>query len=414
MEKNKESVDDLFKLISKGRINSSYPPEYQNYSDNLFEDMIKNVSNYMVLVFNVNGIYNWYDVLNENQIRIKDKQGNKFEGIYLHISSNDNIEKEILNFYRKMANLPLYTTILLCNKYTTEEEIKAFLYRSILCEKEILFMIVNSNHLEPKKRNMLLNIIKYLIDKLISEKQTMKSTLIISSTDSNSGVGKSRYIRNVKGAYESNLIYFPLGGNLDRKNIYNRLNDAIKKINANNFTEIFLHIDLNQTNDHEVLKEFLFEIIIFKKYSMSSKNSDKIIFISDKYNIYIELPYESMKNINSKNSNNYFKKYSIFSIFNENNIKNISINNLEDYYEEMSESEKKNLIMNPEFEFIKTLSDSKLQLVSNTLDYYTRQKINNEILEPNSTDALINIYQEQIYQIFTKKIFSSIYYMINS
>jgi hypothetical protein len=334
-KENKESVDDLFKLISKGRINSSYPPEYQNYSGNLFEDMIKNVSNYMVLVFNVNGIYNWYDVLNENQIRIKDKQGNKFEGIYLHISSNDNIEKEILNFYRKMANLPLYTTILLCNKYTTEEEIKAFLYRSILCEKEILFMIVNSNHLEPKKRNMLLNIIKYLIDKLISEKQTMKSTLIISSTDSNSeilrslknynpldfpiksieyndqdfnnldnifmykinlvqsdfsGVGKSRYIRNVKGAYESNLIYFPLGGNLDRKNIYNRLNDAIKKINANNFTEIFLHIDLNQTNDHEVLKEFLFEIIIFKKYSMSSKNSDKIIFISDKYNIYIELP----------------------------------------------------------------------------------------------------------------------------
>ena len=90
------------------------------------------------------------------------------------------------------------------------------------------------------------------------KKETMKSTLIISSSDSNSeilrtlknynsldfhiksleykeedfnnldkvylyninliqsdssGVGKSRYIRNVKGAYESNLIYFPLGDN---------------------------------------------------------------------------------------------------------------------------------------------------------------------------------------------------------
>ena len=133
---------------------------------------------------------------------------------------------------------------------------------------------------------MLLNIIKYLIDKLISEKQTMKSTLIISSTDSNSeilrslknynpldfpiksieyndqdfnnldnifmykinlvqsdfsGVGKSRYIRNVKGAYESNLIYFPLGGNLDRKNIYiyNPLNDTLIKTDGDNEAIIF-------------------------------------------------------------------------------------------------------------------------------------------------------------------------------
>ena len=429
-KENKDSVDDLFRLISKGRINASYPPEYQNYSDNLFEDMIKNVSDYMFLVFQVNGINNWYDVLNENEIRINDNQGKKYEGIYLYISPNNNIEKEILNFYRKMANLPLYTTILLCNKYTTEEEIKSFLYRSILCEKNILFMIVNSNHLEPTKRKILLNVVKYLIDKLISEKKKMISTLIISSTDSNSeilrtlksynsfdfqiksleykeedfnnlgnvfipninivqsdssGVGKSRYIRDVKGSFESNSIYFPLGGNLTRKNIYNRLSDLIKI--KKNLTEIFLHIDLNQTNDHEILKEFLFEIIIFKKYSMSSKNSDKLIYINDKYKIYIELPYESIKN-DSKNSGNYFKKYSIFSIFNENNIKNISLNNLEKYYEEMSESEKKNLLLNPDFEYVQTISDSRLQLVSKTLDSYTRGLLNDEIIEPNSTDII--------------------------
>ena len=443
-KENKDSVDDLFKLISKGRINSSYPPEYENYSDNLFEDMIKNVCNYIFLVFQVNGIYNWNDIFNENLIRIKDKQGNKYEGIYLHVSSDDNIEKEVLNFYRKIANLPLYTTIILCNKYTTEEEIKSFLYRSILCEKEILFMIVNSNNLEPKKRNILLNIIKYLIDKLISEKKQMKSTLIISSTDSNSeifralknynpldfpiksieyneedfnnldniflnkinlvqsdssGVGKSRFIRNVKGAYESNLIYFPLGGNLDKKNIYNRLYNSIKKLNENNLTEIFLHIDLSQTNNHEIIKEFLFEIILFKKYSMSSKNSDKIIFINDKFNIYIELPYETVKENNSNNSK-YFKNYSIFSLFNENNIKNISLKNLEDFYEEMSESEKKNIILNPDFEYIKTLSDSKLQLVSKTLDYYKKGIINNTIIEPNSTDILDIKYCNQLINLF--------------
>ena len=432
-KENKETVDNLLRLITKGRINSSYPPEYENYSNNLFEDMIKNVSNYLVIVFQVNGIESWQDVFNANKINIRDKEGKKYEGIYLHISSEDNVEKEVLNFYRKMAGLPLYTTILMCNSFTTEEEIKAFLYRSILCEKEILFMIVNSNHLEPRKRNMLLNSIKYLIDKLVSEKKKMISTLIISSTDSNSeifralkihnpfdfpiksieyikddykniqklefnkitlvlsdssGVGKSRYIRNVHGAYESNLIYFPLGGNLDRKNIYNRLKDSIIKIKEQYLTEVFLHIDLSQTNNHEVLKEFLFELILFKSYSMSSKNSDKIIYLNDKYNIFIEFPYEPIKNINSKITNNYFQKYSIFSIFSEKNIKAITLNKLEDYYEEMSESEKKNLMLNPDFEFIKSLSDSQLQLVSKTLDYYKNGKITQNTIQPSSTDSL--------------------------
>ena len=73
----------------------------------------------------------------------------------------------------------------------------------------------------------------------------------------------------------------------------NRLYDSIHKINEKNLTMIFLHIDLSQTNHHEILKEFLFEIIIFRKYSMSSKNSDKIIYLNNKYRIFIEIPYES-------------------------------------------------------------------------------------------------------------------------
>ena len=127
---------------------------------------------------------------------------------------------------------------------------------------------------------MVLNTIKYLMDKLISERTQMKSTLIISSTDSNSeifrslknynpldfpvksieynendyvnlpnifinkitlvqsdssGVGKSRYIRNVQGAYESNMIYFPIGGNLNRK---------IMKILLNVILIVVLFLDL--------------------------------------------------------------------------------------------------------------------------------------------------------------------------
>ena len=177
-------------------------------------------------------------------------------------------------------------------------------------------MIVNSNHLEPRKRNMLLNSIKYLIDKLVSEKKKMISTLIISSTDSNSeifralkihnpfdfpiksieyikddykniqklefnkitlvlsdssGVGKSRYIRNVHGAYESNLIYFPLGGNLDRKNIYNRLKDSIIKIKEQYLTEDRIVFDYKYNEKN-------YEIHIFSsKYDVLCKKTIHIL-----------------------------------------------------------------------------------------------------------------------------------------
>ena len=54
----------------------------------------------------------------------------------------------------------------------------------------------------------------------------------------------------------------------------------------------------------------------------------------------------------------------------------------------MSESEKKNLMLNPDFEFIKSLSDSQLQLVSKTLDYYKNGKITQNTIQPSSTDSL--------------------------
>lgn len=108
-------------------------------------------------------------------------------------------------------------------------------------------MILNSNHLEPKKRNLLLNTIKSLANLLILEDKKMETTLVTFSTESNSdiftalkysyiynnldkgrsydinlnnfyliksdssGVGKSRHIRNLPWLFESNMLYLPLG-----------------------------------------------------------------------------------------------------------------------------------------------------------------------------------------------------------
>ena len=439
-KEGQEYVDSLFQLISGGKINSSYPPKYENYSDNLIEDIISNVCNYCLIVLVSNQINEINQIFDINRIIIRDEKNENYNGIYLHLSNVDYSEKEILSYYHKFTNnLPLFTTILLCNNYTSEEEIISFLHRSILCTNNVLFMIVNTNHLEPKQRNVLLNTIKTLLNLLISKNKKMQSVLVIFSTESNSeifralknydepehpinilyfddidnnldkeqvfnlnvnnfsivksdstGVGKSRYIRNIPGAFESNTIYLPLGGNITRKSIYQRLYDSAKKLNIKNLTQVFLYIDLNQTNEHETLKEFLFEIIVFKKYSMSSVNSDKIIYISKKFKVYIELPYESLNKAGVLNYNNSINKYTIFTLFPKDNIINILLGNLTEFYEEMSEQEKKNLIINPDFEFIKTLSDSKLQLVSKTLQLYKYKTINSNLVITTSTDTLSN------------------------
>lgn len=47
-------------------------------------------------------------------------------------------------------------------------------------------MIVNLNHLEPKKRKLLINLVKNLSNKLVKGNKEMKSLLFIFSTKSNS------------------------------------------------------------------------------------------------------------------------------------------------------------------------------------------------------------------------------------
>jgi hypothetical protein len=100
------------------------------------------------------------------------------------------------------------------------------------------------------------------------------------------------------------------------------------------------------------------------------------------------LPYESLGKSGYSNNNDCINKYSIFTLFKKEITTEILLANLIPFYEEMSEQEKKNLIMNPDFEFIKSLSESKLQLVSKTLQLYKNKNINNEQVIVSSTDCL--------------------------
>ena len=68
-------------------------------------------------------------------------------------------------------NVPIINTLLICNENTSIETIEAFLYRAMLCEEPVLFVISNMECLE-------LSIVKELIVKLKDIYDFKKNKLI--------------------------------------------------------------------------------------------------------------------------------------------------------------------------------------------------------------------------------------------
>ena len=81
-------------------------------------------------------------------------------GIYYYKCENNSIEEFIIKiFIEKINRLPIAQNILIINKETSNEEIQSFLYRSILCNYNTLFIIGIKNSLTEYQKNL---IIKYL------------------------------------------------------------------------------------------------------------------------------------------------------------------------------------------------------------------------------------------------------------
>ena len=121
------------------------------------------------------------------------------------------------------------------------------------------------------------------------------------------GLGKSQYIIKKIKEMGKKYIYFPLGGELTRSIIYNKLQNLMKNIKNENYRDIAIHLDLKETSEDSILNEFLFCFLITKFYT----NNDNIIYIPKKMFIYIEIP-----NIFS----DYLTKFSILKMFNKEQI----------------------------------------------------------------------------------------------
>ena len=330
------------KLINEGfcsnpRNTNDYVNEYDIYNDNSFE----NISNYINTLFQNNGLNiekHYENILIKEQ---NDNKNNKLKGLYIYESQSDSMEEDILQiFLNKIGTIPLAQNILISNKETSYEEMQAFFNRAILCKFNTLFIVEINNSFSDYQQKIMNNFIDKLltykndiynekekvnIDKSNTneymesclifiynknsesflydmqklnplplpqvEKQSLKNISLYRNThiikSDICGLGKSTKIKNEIKNKSKNYIYFPLGGNIKKDYIYQKLKDLLKNIETkNDYDDIAIHLDLFENKEHSVLNEFLFSFLITKFYS----NNENIIYIPQNIEIYIEIP----------------------------------------------------------------------------------------------------------------------------
>ena len=310
------------KIKKLGEIKSKKNFDYEDNEKN-FGNMIEYINDFLYQCLKKNNLKE-VDLYIENFIKNEfNKELRK--GFYIW-TSNIKIDIEIINIYKSITgNFPLAITTLLCTKETNEEEITSSMYRTILCEFRVLFIIIGSDNLELSKAQYLLWILDSLYDKY---NEKINSTLLIAFSDNNSslkkemkkikghhffiykdfiknksyksndinsiviwssdatGVGKSTQIRLEADKNNQNYIYFPIGGVISRKDIISRI---IKlEINTKNIYKNYLHIDIYDSNEETsfLIKEFLFSLLITRSYCYD----ERIFYLDYGVKIVIEIP----------------------------------------------------------------------------------------------------------------------------
>ena len=332
----KEKISPFLKFLTNNLITKENIDFKFQSTDNLYEDLINNIENCLSQIL-LNNNLTLEDIYKDSLIKSKGK-GYDYRGVFLYLCNQSNqIDKDLFHIYKYLTdNIPIAQTVLLCNKETTNEELVAFLYRAILCEFNSCFIIGGIELLEFDKKSKLLEILNLLL----SQDNKMKSCLIILYTSKNtdiyksldllkyrkilnlpkqienlkindnkteiissdeSGVGKSTQIKLQIKEQNKKCIYFPFGGVFQREEVIERL----KNLDINN--DSIIHLDLYDTDQNDLMMEFLFSILITKLYG---QNED-IFYLSKDVGIKVEIPNGFIDFIN---------KFPILKLFHNNKL----------------------------------------------------------------------------------------------
>ena len=334
--KNKKEIESLLKYFTNNLITKYLDKFDYKETNNIFEDLITNCDNYFKKIFEINNLT--LEKIYEETIVDQKLNGIEYKGMYIY--SCNNLEKQVYQIYKYLTkHTPSAQNILLCNEDTSYEEIASFLYRAIFCEFNSCFIVYGIEQLKYEQKS---NIIELLNDVFVENYEKMKSCLIFLYTNRSSdisktlsiikyrkilgfnkvkevenimsddkeievitsdksGVGKShkilRDIQNKNNKYK----HFPLGGNIIKGEIIERL----KKLNLDKFCEI--HLDLYDTDQIQLMNEFLFSILFTKAY----KNNDELYYFSYKNPIKIEIQNSFIE---------LFYKFPILTLFERTNL----------------------------------------------------------------------------------------------
>ena len=188
-----------------------------------------------------------------------------------------------MTLYKQFTdNFPLSNTVLICNEYTSFEEIVTFLFLCFKCQYEILFCLMGIEKSDSGKRLQTFKkiyqfiktygkemvsclVIIYLKNSEIREPLSKlipgnKMIVIDENNDEfknindnievfvseRAGYGKSEEIKEKISSELKNYIYFPIGGDFTRKEIIKRLIEFnIPQKETSNYV---IHFDLSETN----------------------------------------------------------------------------------------------------------------------------------------------------------------------
>ena len=371
--KNKKQIEPFLKYFTNNLITKYLDKFDYKETNNIFDDLITNCDNYFKKILEINNLT--LEKIYEETIITK-KLDNNLEYKGMQIYSCNNLEKQLYQIYKYLTDhTPSAQNILLCNEDTSYEEIVSFFYRAIFCEFRSCFIIGGIELLKSEQKS---NIIELLNEVFVENYEKMNSCLIFLYTNKSSdiskildtikyrkvlsfkkvkdvenimsddkeieiissdksGVGKSHKI--IKDIYsKSNKhIHFPLGGNIVKEEIIERL----EKLELDKYCEI--HLDLYDTAQIQLMNEFLFSILFTKAY----KNNDELYYFSNKNPIKIEIQNSFIE---------LFYKFPILTLFKRTNL---SIKDLSPY------DIPHNII-------------SREQIVANYLKALKNNKINNE------------------------------------
>ena len=309
--KETNKIEPFLMFLTNNLMKYSHIDFIYKSNSNIYEDIINNSEKYLEELLLKNSL-TLEQIYKDSLIY----ENYNYKGVYMYFCKK--IEKDLFQIYKYLTKkTPIAQNILLCTKETSNEELTAFLYRALLCEFNSCFIIGGIELLEFDQKNKILELLNNLF---ANKHDNMKSCLIILYTnnrtdiykslnllrhkqdlniktedveslkidDSNaeiissdkSGVGKSTQIRLEIDKARKTYIHFPFGGVFKRE-------EVVKRLKSQNFSKnSVLHLDLYDTDQTELMTEFLFSILITKLYG---QNED-MFYLSKGISIKVEIP----------------------------------------------------------------------------------------------------------------------------